>query len=51
MNPNKLPSDIPKMTFNDYEIQKEIGEGGFGSVFLAKSKRGDEVAIKIFDIE
>ena len=42
---------IPEVTFDDYDVQKQLGEGGFGRVYLAESKSGEEVAIKIFDIE
>lgn len=36
---------------DDYEITKEIGEGGFGKVYLGKHKdNGSEVAIKFMDV-
>jgi MAP/microtubule affinity-regulating kinase len=36
---------------DDYEITKEIGEGGFGKVYLGKHKENaSEVAIKFMDV-
>ena len=43
--------DIPKRASADLVPQKELGEGGFGKVILAKYKHGTEVAVKIFDVE
>ena len=39
---------IGREIFGSYKIAKQIGEGGFGAVFLAKSQRlGKSVAVKI----
>jgi serine/threonine protein kinase len=40
-----------KAILDDYDITKEIGEGGFGKVYLGKHKeKGKDVAIKYMDI-
>lgn len=40
-----------KQILDNYEILKQIGEGGYGKVFMAKEKiTGQKYAIKYIDI-
>ena len=34
---------------NKYTIEKELGRGGFGIIYLAQNKRGEKIAIKILN--
>ena len=38
------------MVFGQWEIEKELGQGGNGSVYLAKNQLGEEAAIKFLNI-
>lgn len=40
---------LAKTAFDEYLIEKQIGEGGNGRVFSAKSSAGDPVAIKFLE--
>lgn len=43
----KLKKQTPKTTVDSFEFFKSVGQGSFGSVYLAKNKEsGDFVAVK-----
>ncbi|XP_072049169.1 uncharacterized protein [Amphiura filiformis] len=43
-------SSLPLLSADDLDIGEELGEGGFGTVYLAKYRHAERVAVKIFDI-
>ena len=43
--------NIPTIASDDLDLQKRLGEGGFGQVWLAKYNYGMEVAVKIISEE
>lgn len=39
--------DTPKLKFGSWEVERELGAGGFGTVYLCKAPSGQRAAIKI----